>query len=407
MQRRGDAHERAGKRNRGVEERAAADESVPADTDSERVKLARSRAALERKARLYDALAQGGTSAGAAAAKGADFLVDFERKELEGSTRPGHTPVLAGGNPDQPSTQCSAAENSASGGAGGGAAADEPSSHDRGMIEIQDEFGRSIWVKRGSKEHLRWRQATRRAHASLYSASMAMDDERRAWEAETMEAMERGDDANGTGEASSGVQASSIDGGVRQMWEQGLSHTEKLYLRQIAEETRGARAAVAAGEPAATATPRQTTATAGVSTAALIAESTGSAVSSATSQRKKRANELFKKLVAPTVDSVQEIHAARRSGHSSEVHTDQQSLSPQRRSPQRGAAAVGRGRAATLPAWMAKTAGTVPGASSVSSTAASHPEATSEWFSAVDPSSGRTYYYDRSGHTTWERPRAS
>jgi hypothetical protein len=189
--------DRLGKRgaspNRGVEKRSRRDLEVAelevSDRDNDAALARKSRAMLEKKARLYDEMMRGHGPVEAAAS---EFLVDFGSKRLASSEAE-----------DRSASQLDEAD----------------------AVEIVDEFGRSRLVPRGSSAHLEFLDASRRE-----SPQHQQDDE-------------RSDDRTRDEEESAAERQEAGSSFVVSQWEHRLNAAEKTYLRQVHERVELAKAA--------------------------------------------------------------------------------------------------------------------------------------------------------------------
>lgn len=182
--------------NRGVEKRRRRDQEAAeletSDRDDDAALARKSRAMLEKKARLYDEMMRG---RGPVEAATSEFLVDFESKRLASSEA---TDTLA--------PQLDEAEG----------------------VEIVDEFGRSRMVPRGSPAHLESLSGSRRKDRQQ------QDDDRSGNRARGEEGEEEEAAAKRRGAGSSFVVS---------QWEHRLNAAEKTYLHEVHERAELAKAA--------------------------------------------------------------------------------------------------------------------------------------------------------------------
>lgn len=186
--------DRLGKRgtNRGVEKRSRCDEAAVeldiGERDDDAAMARKSKAMLEKKAKLYEQMMSGRGQVGAVAS---EFLVDFESKRLASSE----------------DKRVAAPQSEA-----------DP-------VEIVDEFGRTRRVPRGSPEHLEFVEASR------CKDKQQQDDHSYDRDHGTR------DEGDATTERGGGGSF------VVSQWEHRLNATEKTYLHQVHERAVFAKAA--------------------------------------------------------------------------------------------------------------------------------------------------------------------
>ena len=265
--------------NRGIEERSAADEVARAEAAARRSKT-RAADVLSQKAELYDRLKRGEIDP--EAAKAAGFLVEFDAADHTESAGGGELGVrgkdlLMGFGQDLTQREETPAETTQKTAA--------PPTLPRGMVEIEDEFGREMVVAVGSSEHgafIARQAAATRANAGDGSQRSYEDWERdpkrhrgssgcndsggggQQWPVSNgagrsdcgeWERDPEGEAAagRGLGEFCGGGDSGpfggpvSVGGRVKSKWEQTLSSEEKQYLAAISAETAVGRAKALSG----------------------------------------------------------------------------------------------------------------------------------------------------------------